>query len=254
MDEVTTAGDRRSGNCLGVAGGCALVPFLLAVVAALAIYAGVEAYRRHQAERDRQRAELESGLRASAVIAETFARESSLRVATLSGRVLSTGDCTSGNLFGNTQRTVAPFAVAYSVDLRGIDRSSLRWNARDRVMFVDVPGVLVEPPNVDAARARSTQTGVFISRACGVAMQQQVAGRLAAAAEQRARRPDHLAEARESARVAVARLVSAPLAAAGLGNVTVRVRLATDARPRDDRQWDVSRSIDEVLHDPRLEP
>jgi hypothetical protein len=99
------------------------------------------------------------------------------------------------------------------------------------------------------ADARSKQTGLFVSRACGLAMQREVAGRLAAAAGERAVRPDHIAEAQLSAREAVARLVAAPLEAAGLGDVTVRVRLATDPRPRDDRQWDISRSIEDVLAD-----
>lgn len=205
-----------------------------------------------QERRKRVAAELQAGLRASEVLSATFARESSLRVATLTGAVRSQGTCASANVFTDTQQTVAPYSVAYSVDLGRFDRRGLRWDARDRVMFVELPGVLAEPPALDMAAARSAQTGIFISRACGIAMQQQVAGRLVAAAADKAHSPAYLAQAREAARTAVTRLVAAPLAAAGLGRVEVRVRFATDPRPQDDRRWDVSRSIEEVLADPSL--
>jgi hypothetical protein len=208
---------------------------------------GIQQYRVRQAERARERADLEAGLAASRVLSETFGREASLRVATLSGSVLSQGGCTSAYVFANGQRTVAPFAVAYSVDLKGVDRSRFRWDAAGHTMFVELPDVQVEPPAIDIAKARSSQSGVFISRACGLAMQGQIAGRLQAAAGERAHRADHLAEARASARSAVAALVQAPLAAAGVGQVTVRVRFPFDPQPND-QHWDVSRSIDDVLH------
>lgn len=208
---------------------------------------GWQQYRIRQAEKDRARADLEAGLAASRVLSETFGREASLRVATLGGSVLSQGGCTSAYVFANQQRTVAPFSVAYSVDLRAVDRSRFRWDAAGRTMFVELPDVSVEPPAIDVARARSSQSGVYISRSCGLAMQRQIAGRLQAAAGDRAHRADHLRDARESARSAVAALVRAPLAAAGVNLVEVRVRFPFDPKP-DDRHWDVSRSIEDVLH------
>ena len=221
----------------------------LIVVVALLVAAvlGYQQYRVRQAEQDKARADLEAGLAASRVLSETFGREASLRVATLSGSVLSQGGCTSAYVFANGQRTVAPFAVAYSVDLKGVDRSRFRWDAAHRTMIVEVPDVRVEPPAIDLAKARSSQTGVYISRGCGLAMQRQIAERLQAAAGDRAHRADHLDAARESARSAVAALVRAPLAAAGLGPVEVRVRFPFDPRAGD-RHWDVSRSVDDILH------
>lgn len=226
--------------------------FLL--LAALAVV-GLVLWQQHRIRREREareQAELQAGLDASRVLSATFARAAALQVATLTGRVRSRGECKSGYFFPDEQQTVAPYSVSYSVDLGKVDRSSYRWDSADRVMFVELPGVTVGPPNVDMSRARSAQSGMFVSRACGLAMQSQIAGRLQAAAGERANRPDYRAQARESARAAVEALVRAPLAAAGIPGVDVRVRFATDPRPADSRQWDVSRSIDAVLADPRF--
>ncbi|WP_174298437.1 hypothetical protein [Sphingomonas bacterium] len=228
-----------------------LAAVLLTGMAAFGLYQYRQA---RQAEKAQAQAELQAGIDASRVLSAAFGREASLRVATLTGQVRSRGACLTGGLLTNTQATVAPYRVAYSVDLGHVDRRNYRWDARGRVMFVELPGVVAEPPAIDMARARTAQSGLFISRACGVAMQGQVAGRLAAAAADRSLAPAYLAQARESARDAVGRITRAPLAAGGLGTVSVRIRFATDPRPQDDRRWDVSRSIEDVLADPRLHP
>lgn len=230
------------------------VRLLLLVAVVAGAFAWWEHHQAGKAQQAKDQAELQAGIDASRVLTDRFAAESDLRVARRSGTIRTRGACTSLHLFSNEQRTIAPYSVGYFVDLAGMDRSRYRWDARDRVMFVEVPDVTVDAPNIDTAHARSEQSGMVISRACGLAMQQQVAGRLRDVANDWARRPDHLAEARGAARAAVAALVRGPLAAAGLGKVTVRVRLAGDPRPADDRQWDVSRSIEEVLADPRLRP
>ncbi|WP_375390453.1 hypothetical protein [uncultured Sphingomonas sp.] len=205
-----------------------------------------------QERRRREQAELDAGLAASRVLSARFEATGELRAARLSGQVVSRGDCTSAYLFGSQQKTVAPYSINYMVDLSRVDRASFRWDARDRIMFVEVPGVTVEPPAIDMSRARSAQSGLFISRKCGLAMQQQVSSRLSAAAQERGRRAAYLVRAGASARTEVTALIRTTLAAAGLNGVQVRVRLATDPRPADDRAWDRSRSIEEVLADPTL--
>jgi hypothetical protein len=219
----------------------------LVVLALVALVLGVQQYRLGQARKERDRAELEAGLAASRVLSATFERAGALRAARLSGRVMSQGSCVSGYLFTDQQRTVAPYSVNYMVDLSHVGRGSFRWDGKRRVLLVEVPGVTVEPPSVDMTAAKSEQSGVIVSRACGLAMQNQVAGRLSAAAAERAGRPDYLERARTSARVELGSLVQSSLAAAGLGHVEVRVLLATDPRVNGER-WDVSRSIDDVLH------
>lgn len=225
--------------------GVRLIVLLVALLGVGLIVQQVE-LRRARAARDR--ADFDAGLAAGRVIREAFAKDVSLRVARLTGEVLGQGTCTSGYVFADQQRTIAPFAASYYVDLHGVGPAALRWDAADHVMFVDVPDVVAEPATIDIAQARSRQTGLFISRTCGLALQRQIAGRLQAIAGERAALPAHLSQARESARAAIAGLVRAPLVAAGLDRVDVRVRFPPDARPVGDRQWDVSRSLDDVLH------
>ncbi len=230
---------------------------IVAVVAIISVFL----WQQHRVDQARKKAdqekkakdlaELKAGLRLSEVLTASFRKTAALRVATLSGNVLSKGECESGNFIPNLQSTVAPYRTEFLVDLRKVNRASYRWNATERVMFVDLPAVTVDPSSIDMSRARSTQSGIFVSRACGMAMQQQVAGRLRAAADEKAHRGEYLAQAREAARAEVANLTRIPLAAAGMENAKVRVRFASDPVPND-RQWDVSRSIEEVLHDSRF--
>ena len=120
-------------------------------------------------------------------------------------------------------------------------------------MIVTVPQVTASPAAVDMARARSQQDGLYISRGSGLAMGQRVAGNLAAAAGRTARSPTNMAQAQAAARTAVQALVAAPLAAAGVNDVAVVVRLPGEDRPASlsREQWDMSRPLDEVLRQAR---
>lgn len=209
------------------------------------VIGGYALWQRRAAER----AEEELGLAAARTLSATFARTSDLRVARLTGEVLAASEGTSGYVFANTQRTRAPYSVDYFVVLGGLRPSAYRWNERDRILTVDLPAVTVGRPAVDMAAARVTQDGLYVSRAAGIAMQSAAAGRLAAAAGAKAREPGNLALAREAARAAVERLVAAPLTAAGQPGVRVAVRFPDERRPRNvsDEQWDVTRSLQEVL-------
>lgn len=221
--------------------------WLLLVFAALA---GIFWYQQHQISTEREakkEAELQAGLRASEIISAKFEETGSLLAGRLRGEVLSQGACTSAYVFSNAQETIAPFSVAYMVDLSRVDRSRLRWNGDARTLFVELPALTVEEPAVDMRRARSKQSGKFISRDCGLAMQRQVAERLSSKAGERSQRADYLARAQQSARIRVANLLRATLTAADVRTTEVRVRLASDATPVNDERWDMSRSIEEVL-------
>lgn len=218
---------------------------LLAVL--LAVAWCVEHRRAGQERQRRNDAELQAGLRASQIISAKFEEAGSLLAGRLSGKVISQGACTSAYMFSNSQQTIAPFSVAYMVDLSRVDRSRLRWNSDKHILYVELPPLTVEEPAVDMRRARSKQSGAVISRACGLAMQKQVADRLSNKAGERAHRADYLLRAQNSARIRVANLLRATLAAAGVGATEVRVRLASDPTPVNDQRWDMSRSIEEVL-------
>lgn len=219
---------------------------LTAVVAVLVLVLGGYALWQKRAA---ARAEEQLGLAAARTLSATFERASDLRVARLTGEVLAASEGTSGYVFANRQRTRAPYAVEYYVDLGTVGPSAYRWNRRDRIMTVDLPEVTVGRPAVDMGAARVTQDGLYVSRAAGIAMQRDAAGRLSAAAGAKARNPENLLRARAAARAAVERLVAAPLAAAGQGRVRVAVRFPDERRPPNlsDDQWDVTRSLQEVL-------
>lgn len=81
-----------------------------------------------------------------------------------------------------------------------------------------------------------------------------MAGKVAAsasrAARERSQSPDNLRKARENGRAALERLFGGALGAAGLP-VRVEVRYASEARPPNGDQWDLTRSLEEVLGNAR---
>lgn len=200
------------------------------------------------------RAEMEAGLAASRTLSAVFERTSALQVARLSGEAVTRVDGSSGyGMFANVQTTRAPYTVDYLVDLRRLGPDAYRWNAGDRVMVVTVPAITIGKPNIDLAQARTTQAGLFISRAAGIAMQRRVAGTLALAAARTAATPENLDKARSASRAAIAALVAAPLTAEGITDVRVVVRLPGEDQPAglDRERWDASRPISEVLAEVR---
>lgn len=219
-----------------------LILLLLAVVA---VIAGVALWREH---RRADRAELDAGLAASRTLSAVFRRTSALQVATLTGAAVTRVEGRSGfGVFGNVQTTRAPYSVDYRVDLSRLGRRDFQWDAERRTMTVMLPEVTAAPPRIDLAQARTEQGGLYISRASGLAMAQRVAQNLTLAATTTARSPEQLGKAQAAARVAVAALVKAPLAAAGLDDVTVRVRLAGERPASVNERWDESRPVREVI-------
>lgn len=224
-----------------------LIAVLLVAVLALAAFLYWQEQRLEQAKD-------ETGLLSSRVLSAVFTAESELKVANLSGEVLAVArGCSLNCWVANGQRTRAPYSVDYFVRLKDLPVSAFRWNEKDRIMTVDVPDPVVARPNIDMSRARTQQSGRWISRESGIAMQRQAAGYLADGAAAKAKSPENMAKAREVARGAVERFVQAPLTAAGLSGVTVVVRMPGDPRPAgiSSEQWDASRPIAEVLAETR---
>lgn len=221
------------------------ITLILVAVLALGAFLWWQQRQIRQERAAREAAELQAGLRASEVLSAAFELAPAVRVARLTGNVQSKGECKSGYFFSNEQRTVAPYAVNYFVDLKRLRRSDYRWDAASRTMFVEVPEPSIEQPSVDVARARSAQSGVYVSRTCGLAMQRQVAGRLQAAAREKAVQPEFRQKARDAARETVAGLTRRPLAAAGLRDVKVVVRFPSEAISNE--QMDRSTPLNQVL-------
>ena len=104
----------------------------------------------------------------------------------------------------------------------------------------------VAPPNTDEGRRTLVKTsGLFVTRAAGEALSQRASLHAGAVASREAHSPERMAQAREHARRAIASLMAKPLAAAGFGHARVIVTFPPERI--DDRQWDVTRPIPEVL-------
>jgi Protein of unknown function (DUF4230) len=210
---------------------------------------GLVLFRRQQAAQEAHSV----GIEVSRTITASFAGMNALKVGTVSGDVLSSSNTTT--FFGTLpviQRSKAPYSVDYFVDLSKLSAANYRWNATTRTLSIDVPDVTVAPPNIDGAKAAIVQQGLYISRGAGVTLQQQAAERAIAAATRTAQDPKYIAQARAHARAAIARLATAPLAAAGLRDVRVAVRLPVDPKPEavTQRDWDRSTPVAEILAQP----
>ena len=175
----------------------------------------------------------------------------SLKVATLSGTVQSTASDVRG--FGwlrSDQVVKMPYSVDYFVNVSRISSRDIEWRARDRVLIVNAPDVAPAPANIDEAqRSLVRTTGIFVTRKAAEQLALRTSLHAAAKAGSAARSPARIAQARELARAAIAALYAAPLRALGQGGARVIVTFPTERRARNDDQWDVSRSVEDVMND-----
>jgi len=217
---------------------------LVAIMLGLMVFAWLQYRARHEAERS-------LGLDAARIISAEFSKRADLRVATLRGKVLASGnDKGFLGVLPSQQITSLPYTVEYYVDLAKVGGRSYRWDPGSRTLTVDIPDVTVGTPNVNEAAAVSDQKGVFISRRAALELARQTSIRAAAKSRQEAEKPENMAKARESARAQVAKLAEAPLAATGRQGVRIAVSFPWE--PKDPsavpvEQWDRSRRMEDVL-------
>jgi hypothetical protein len=176
---------------------------------------------------------------------------SALKVAELTGIVQATAEDTRGlGMLKSGQTVKMPYSVNYFVDLSRLTAADLQWNAQRRTLIVDAPDVSAAPANTDEGRRTLVETsGLFVTRQAGETLSQRTSARATAVAEREAKSPQRMAQARELARGAIARLLGQPLTAAGLGEVRVVVTFPPERTNRSSEQWDVSRSPQQVAKD-----
>ena len=224
-----------------------LVPALIALAAAVAALAGGYAAYRHWAVRYTVTRE-DDGSAVTKVVAASLAKQSALRVATVSGIVQSVA--ASSRLMGlltSDQIVKAPFSVDYSVDLSRIAPRDLVWDAKAHALTVNVPEVTIGRPNVDLSAMSLVSTrGLFVTRDASQEMFRKGAAAASGAATAEARKAQWVALARENARRDLERLLGAPLAAAGVRVDSIHVAFPDERRGPDTR-WDVSRSVKDVV-------
>lgn len=190
-------------------------------------------------------------VRAQVVEATLFARND-LRVGRLSGKVQGVGQ--TSRFWGwlpSSQVVRAPFTVDYFIGLQKLDSSDIVMSRDGRHLRVNAPDVYVDRPNVDLANTTVNNAyGLFITRGAMAEMAGKAAGSAQAVALERARSPENIAKTREFARRALKRLFEGALRAAKV-NAEVEVRFSGDPVSSDGGRWDMSRTIEEVLADPK---
>ncbi len=225
-------------NAIGVA---------IAVAVLVATYVGYRHWQQDYAvTRD------DNGVAVARVIVGTLSASEDLRVSRLSGTVQATAKTSRGWGWLKSERVVkAPYAVDYFVPLGRLSPRDFRYDEGRRVLFVSVPDVVVGTPNVDEASVTLDRTsGAFVSRDAMAELQKRASGTATRVVADKAREPENLRKARENGRAALERLFGGALGAAGLP-VRVEVRYASEARPPNGDQWDLTRSLEEVLGNAR---
>uniref|UniRef100_UPI001576165C DUF4230 domain-containing protein n=1 Tax=Sphingomonas bacterium TaxID=1895847 RepID=UPI001576165C len=143
---------------------------------------------------------------------------------------------------------ILPGLVRYEVDLGKLEQRDVRWDAASRTLAVTLPPVEADQPQVDLAAIREYGSGGVLSRFTSADKTLDTANRANAQAElaRQAHEAVPMKLARDATRRAVERSFAMPLRAAGL-DAAVTVRFADEPVASTER-WDVSRSVDDVLH------
>ena len=193
----------------------------------------------------------DGGAPVTQIVTAKLVGSGTLKVAELSGIVQATASDIRG--FGwlrSDQVVKMPYSVGYFVDLSKLRDRDLQWNAQTKTLIVDAPDVTAAPPNTDEGHRTLVQTsGLFVTREAAEALSQRASIRAGDVAGREARSPERMAQAREHARRALARLLAQPLSAAGLGDVRVVVTFPPERGTRNPEHWDMSRSPDQVMKD-----
>lgn len=151
-------------------------------------------------------------------------------------------------LFEAERTLILPGTVRYEVDLAKLEADDLDWDETTRTLHVTIPEVELAGPEVDLAAAREYgETGILgavtdaedllddANRARAVAdLRKQAGGSMP------------LGLARDAARDAIARNFLLPLRAAGMNDVKVEARFASDPAPSTEG-LDVSTSYRDAL-------
>ena len=221
---------------------------IVAALLALIVLAAVIGYQRY-AERYVVTEKAEDGAAVTRLVTVRLSGMSRLKVAELSGIVQSTASDIRG--FGwlrSDQVVKMPYSVDYFVDVSTIGPGDVEWVEESRTLIVNAPDVIVAPPNTDEGqRTLVRTTGVFVTRQAGEELSRRTSLNAQAEAAAEASSPERMAQAREHARRAVSRLMSAPLEALGYGDARVIVTFPPERSLRDGERWDQSRRPEEVL-------
>lgn len=205
---------------------------------------------RRKAEKDKEEAEQQLGLEAARLINAKFESSAELKVRSFSGTGIGKAEY-KGTIFTPTQITSVPFSINYYLDLRKVRPGSFRWDERTSTLSIDLPDVTVGKPNIDMSLAVIKQSGPFISREAGIALNRTALGNIRKKVEADASAPAMMNKARADARAAVVTFARSTLQGGGLSNAKVAVSFPWEPKMGNSlaERWDVTRSIPDVMAD-----
>ncbi len=152
----------------------------------------------------------------------------------------------------SAERTlILPGTVRYELDLAKLDRDDLAWDEASKTLTVRLPEIEIAGPEVDLKAAREYGSGGILSAISDAEGQLDDANRGLAVVDLRkqAAAPTPMRLAREAARDAVERSFAMPLNAAGIEDVQVVARFASEA---DDPSYlDRSATYNEAIAEAR---
>jgi hypothetical protein len=218
-----------------------LVIGLAALVFVLLVYAIQQTQRAEEAEQDLP-------YETAKILSAEFAESAALRVLAVSGDlVVTASDEGLAGLIPTSQKRRLPYSVDYFVDLSDVGIEKYRWLPSERTMIVEIPDVTVSRPNIDEAKSvAETPDGIFVSRGASARLQQKIAARATGFAAAEAQKPENMNKARRSARDQIQKILAAPLAAAGLGNIVVVTRFPWETGGVATERWDESTPLVEI--------
>ncbi len=170
------------------------------------------------------------------------------RLSAFAARYVAVVTSRQSQLGFSTEKTlIMPGSVRYEVDLGKLTERDVAWDAGTRTLAVRLPPVEVDGPQVDLAAIREYGSGGVLTTFTDAEARLDAVNRARGQAEllRQAREPTALRLARDATRRAVERSFGLPLRAAGV-DAKIVVRFADDPVANGE-QWDVSRSIGEVL-------
>lgn len=171
------------------------------------------------------------------------------RLSTFSARYVAVVTSSQKQYGLTAQKTlIMPGLVRYEVDLGKLTQRDVIWDAQAKTLKVRLPPVEVVGPQVDFAAIKEYGQGGILMSLTDAEAKMDAANRKAGQAEliRQAREPEPMKLARDATRRAVERSFAMPLKAAGI-DARVQAIFPDERFDDSDEQWDVSKSLEEVL-------
>lgn len=143
---------------------------------------------------------------------------------------------------------IMPGSVRYEVDLAKLTQKDVIWDAATKTLKLRLPPLEVSQPQIDLNRIQTYDNGGILLSVTNVGDKLDAANRAAGQKElmAQARQAEPMRMAKEATRRAVERSFAMPLKAAGI-DAKVEAVFPDERFDNSDEQWDVSKSLQEVL-------